>query len=178
MVASEVKNLATQTARATEEIAGQVRAIQESTDSSAQAIHAIGQTINRVSEISTAIASAVEEQGAATQEISRNVQQAAGRHHRGLDQHHRRHPGLAADQRRLHPGAGGRQRTRPERRHAAAAGRRLSARNPRRLSDVQIAAVVVPKVLQQAARGICTGQRLLQRPPEEVALRPSMPSWP
>ncbi|GAB2176037.1 methyl-accepting chemotaxis protein [Dongia sp. agr-C8] len=77
VVASEVKTLATQTGKATEEIAGQVRAIQEATESSAQAISSIVQTINRVSEISTAIASAVEEQGAATQEISRNVQQAA-----------------------------------------------------------------------------------------------------
>ena len=77
VVASEVKTLATQTARATEEIAGQVRSIQEATESSARAIQGITQTINRVNEISTAIASAVEEQGAATQEISRNVQQAA-----------------------------------------------------------------------------------------------------
>lgn len=77
VVASEVKNLATQTARATDEIGGQVRAIQEASNSSAQAIVTITKTINRVSEISTAIASAVEEQGAATQEISRNVQQAA-----------------------------------------------------------------------------------------------------
>jgi methyl-accepting chemotaxis protein len=77
VVASEVKTLATQTGKATEEIAGQVRAIQEATQSSAQAIASIALTINRVSEISTAIASAVEEQGAATQEISRNVQQAA-----------------------------------------------------------------------------------------------------
>jgi methyl-accepting chemotaxis protein len=77
VVASEVKTLATQTARATEEIAGQVRAIQEATESSAVAIGDITKTIGRVSEISTAIASAVEEQGAATQEISRNVQQAA-----------------------------------------------------------------------------------------------------
>jgi methyl-accepting chemotaxis protein len=77
VVASEVKTLATQTARATEEIAAQVRSIQEATAGSAQAIEAITKTIARVSEISTAIASAVEEQGAATQEISRNVQQAA-----------------------------------------------------------------------------------------------------
>jgi methyl-accepting chemotaxis protein len=69
--------LATQTARATEEIAAQVRSIQEATESSAVAIGDITKTIGRVSEISTAIASAVEEQGAATQEISRNVQQAA-----------------------------------------------------------------------------------------------------
>jgi methyl-accepting chemotaxis protein len=77
VVASEVKNLATQTAKATEEIAGQVRAIQEATGTSAQAIDSISQTINRVNEISTAIASAVEEQGAATQEIARNVQEAS-----------------------------------------------------------------------------------------------------
>lgn len=77
VVASEVKTLATQTARATEEIGSQIRAIQEATDSSATAIAGITQTIGRVSEISTAIASSVEEQGAATQEISRNVQQAA-----------------------------------------------------------------------------------------------------
>jgi methyl-accepting chemotaxis protein len=77
VVASEVKNLATQTGRATEEIAGQVKAIQDSTESAAGAIQAITVTINRVSEISTAIASAVEEQGAATQEISRNVQEAS-----------------------------------------------------------------------------------------------------
>jgi len=77
VVASEVKTLATQTARATEEIAGQVRSIQDATQSSAVAIGDISKTIGRVSEISTAIASAVEEQGAATQEISRNVQQAA-----------------------------------------------------------------------------------------------------
>jgi methyl-accepting chemotaxis protein len=77
VVASEVKTLATQTAKATEEIAAQVRSIQEATQSSAVAIGDITKTIGRVSEISTAIASAVEEQGAATQEISRNVQQAA-----------------------------------------------------------------------------------------------------
>lgn len=77
VVASEVKNLATQTARATDEIAAQVRAIQDSTGSAAHAIDGIAQTVNRVSEISTAIAGAVEEQGAATQEIARNVQQAS-----------------------------------------------------------------------------------------------------
>jgi methyl-accepting chemotaxis protein len=77
VVASEVKTLATQTAKATDEIGGQIRAIQEATGASAEAIAAITVTINRVNEISTAIASAVEEQGAATQEISRNVQQAA-----------------------------------------------------------------------------------------------------
>ena len=77
VVASEVKTLATQTARATDEIGAQIRSIQDATDSSANAIAAITATIGRVNEISTTIASTVEEQGAATQEISRNVQQAA-----------------------------------------------------------------------------------------------------
>lgn len=77
VVASEVKALANQTARATEEIANQVRAIQDATDSSAHAIQSITGTIHRVNEIATTIAAAVEQQGAATQEIARNVQQAA-----------------------------------------------------------------------------------------------------
>jgi len=77
VVASEVKNLAVQTAKATDEIAQQIRSIQDATDGTVEAIGSIGGIIARVSEISTAIASAVEEQGAATQEISRSVQQAA-----------------------------------------------------------------------------------------------------
>jgi len=77
VVAQEVKTLATQTAKATEEIANQIRTIQDATAGSAAAIQEISATINRVNEISTAIASAVEEQGAATSEISRSIQQAA-----------------------------------------------------------------------------------------------------
>ncbi|AJD51365.1 methyl-accepting chemotaxis sensory transducer with Cache sensor [Thalassospira xiamenensis M-5 = DSM 17429] len=77
VVASEVKTLATQTAKATEEIAAQVRSIQEATSSSAVAIQEISDTISSVNEISTSIASAIQEQTAATREISRNVSQAA-----------------------------------------------------------------------------------------------------
>ncbi len=77
VVASEVKTLATQTARATDEIASQVRAIQDATGSSAVAIKEISDTIRSVNEISTSIASAIQEQTAATQEIARNVSQAA-----------------------------------------------------------------------------------------------------
>ncbi|MGY8667375.1 methyl-accepting chemotaxis protein [Bradyrhizobium sp. UFLA05-109] len=77
VVAAEVKNLATQTAKATEEITGQVAAIQGATRSSVTAIQSIGTTIQRVNEIAAAIAAAVEEQGAATREIARNVQQAS-----------------------------------------------------------------------------------------------------
>ena len=77
VVASEVKALAEQTAKATGEISTQISNIQAATKDSVSAINEIGQTIGRMSEISSTIASAVEEQGAATQEISRNVQQAA-----------------------------------------------------------------------------------------------------
>ena len=77
VVASEVKNLANQTAKATEEISAQIGGIQGATQDSVQAIQAIGKTIGEISEIATTVASAVEEQGAATQEIARNVEQAA-----------------------------------------------------------------------------------------------------
>lgn len=77
VVASEVKALAEQTARATGEISQQISSIQTATQESVGAIQEIGDTIGRMSEISSTIASAVEEQGAATREISRNVQQAA-----------------------------------------------------------------------------------------------------
>ena len=77
VVASEVKNLATQTAKATEDITGQITGIQNATRDAVGAIQLIGQTIGKINEIATTIASAVEEQGAATQEIARNVQQAA-----------------------------------------------------------------------------------------------------
>ncbi|MDZ4741612.1 MAG: MCP four helix bundle domain-containing protein [Alphaproteobacteria bacterium] len=77
VVASEVKNLANQTSKATEEIGGQINAMQSVTNAAVTAIRNIGSTIARISEISTAIASAVEQQGAATNEIARNVQQAA-----------------------------------------------------------------------------------------------------
>ena len=77
VVASEVKSLAAQTAKATDDITEHVKAIQDATGESVKAIGQIGETIGRISGIATAIASAVEQQGAATQEIARNVQEAA-----------------------------------------------------------------------------------------------------
>jgi methyl-accepting chemotaxis protein len=77
VVAQEVKQLASQTAKATNEISGQIAEMQAATQESVSAIKEIGGTIKRISEIATTIASAVEEQGAATQEITRNIQQAA-----------------------------------------------------------------------------------------------------
>ena len=79
VVASEVKSLANQTAKATEDISAQIAAVQNVTREAVDAIKRIGGTISEVSTIATSIASAVEEQGAATQEITRNTQQAASR---------------------------------------------------------------------------------------------------
>ena len=77
VVASEVKALALQTAKATEEISSQIAGMQSQTVLSVTAIKEIGATIGRISEIAATIAAAVEEQGAATAEIARNVQEAA-----------------------------------------------------------------------------------------------------
>jgi len=82
VVAGEVKSLANQTAKATEEIGTQIAAIQSETRTAVDAIRSISQTIENINELSSAISAAVEEQGAATQEIARSVSQAAeGTHH-------------------------------------------------------------------------------------------------
>lgn len=77
VVASEVKSLANQTAKATEEISSQIASLQSETGTMTSAIQDISVTIGEINEIGAAIASAVEEQGAATAEISRNAQTAA-----------------------------------------------------------------------------------------------------
>ncbi|MBN9006939.1 MAG: HAMP domain-containing protein [Rhizobiales bacterium] len=78
VVASEVKSLATQTAKATDEIRSQIANMQQVTTSAVGAIRNIGTTIGEINDVTTAIAAAVEEQGAATREIARNIQHAAG----------------------------------------------------------------------------------------------------
>ena len=77
VVASEVKSLASQTARATEEISTQVNGMQGAMGDAVQAIEGISGTITCINEIAIAIASAVEEQGVATREIARSIQQVA-----------------------------------------------------------------------------------------------------
>ncbi|UPY38496.1 methyl-accepting chemotaxis protein [Sediminicoccus sp. KRV36] len=77
VVAGEVKQLAAQTAKATQEISGKVQEMQTATTASVGAIQAIGETIGEMSQIALGIASAVEQQGAATREIARSVQNAA-----------------------------------------------------------------------------------------------------
>jgi methyl-accepting chemotaxis protein len=82
VVATEVKELASQTSKATEEIGVQITAIQHATRDAVNAIQGIGRTIDDMANIATSIAAAVEEQGAATNEIARSVQEAA----RGTEQ--------------------------------------------------------------------------------------------
>jgi methyl-accepting chemotaxis protein len=77
VVAQEVKALAAQTAKATDEIGTQIAGMQTATEESVAAIKEIGGTISRMSDIAAAIASTVEEQSSATREISHNVQEAA-----------------------------------------------------------------------------------------------------
>jgi methyl-accepting chemotaxis protein len=77
VVASEVKSLASQTAKATDDISEQIADIQKVAGDAIDAIKGIGSIIGEVNEVATAIAAAVEEQGAATQEITRSTQHAA-----------------------------------------------------------------------------------------------------
>jgi methyl-accepting chemotaxis protein len=78
VVAAEVKALANQTSRATEEISQQVAAIQEATKGAVNEIGSIGRTIHELTSVSTSIAAAVDQQGATTREIASSIQTAAG----------------------------------------------------------------------------------------------------
>lgn len=77
VVANEVKALATQTAKATEQISGQITNVQQTTDQVVKAIAAISATIGKINEVSSSISGAVEEQAIVTQEISANMQTAS-----------------------------------------------------------------------------------------------------
>lgn len=77
VVAAEVKSLATQTTKATDEIQAMVGEIQSMTGAAVTSINGIGEIVARMNEITATVVAAIEEQGAATREISRNVQQAA-----------------------------------------------------------------------------------------------------
>ena len=79
VVAGEVKNLASQTAKATEEIRAQIASIQAELNSAVVAIQGIAETVHGVQEIATAISATVDQQSSAIQEVSGNIQQAAGR---------------------------------------------------------------------------------------------------
>ncbi|MDA9434286.1 methyl-accepting chemotaxis protein [Bradyrhizobium sp. CCBAU 51627] len=77
VVASEVKSLANQTAKATEEISAKVGEMQQSTTNSVAAVEAIAQTISEIDGITASIAASIEQQGSATREIARNVHEAS-----------------------------------------------------------------------------------------------------
>ena len=142
VVAGEVKALAGQTGRATEEIGAQIAGMQRATLRSIEAITAIEQTIREIGDISGAIAAAVTEQGAATQEIARSVEIAARRTRETADEVG--FVGGATEDTRASAGAvqGGGRRSRPGRRpHPRAGrsvlrGRRFSASSCPRSGDV------------------------------------------
>lgn len=77
MVASEVKSLAVQTAKATEDIANHILAVQDSTSAAVEAIRQIAARMHKINENTSAVAASVEQQNSATSEISRNVASAA-----------------------------------------------------------------------------------------------------
>ncbi|WP_318245931.1 methyl-accepting chemotaxis protein [Stappia stellulata] len=81
VVAAEVKELASQTAKATEEIGKQIKGIQSATDETVSSIGSIGETIDQIRQVSTAISASVEQQGAATHEIARNIEQVSSGMH-------------------------------------------------------------------------------------------------
>ena len=93
VVANEVKELAKQTATATEDISGKIEAIQTDTKAAVAAIDQIGKIINQINDIQNTIASAVEEQTATTNEIARNATEAAQGQHGNLEEHRQRLPG-------------------------------------------------------------------------------------
>jgi methyl-accepting chemotaxis protein len=78
VVAGEVKNLANQTARATDDVSAQITTIQAQTDEAVAAIRGVVRAIEQIGEVAGSIAAAVEEQSAATSEIARNVERASG----------------------------------------------------------------------------------------------------
>lgn len=77
VVAAEVKNLANQTAKATDDIGSQINGIQAATEQAVKSLAEITNVVSQVDEVTSAIAAAVEEQSAATKEIAGNVQQAS-----------------------------------------------------------------------------------------------------
>jgi methyl-accepting chemotaxis protein len=85
VVASEVKNLANQTAKSTEEVSAEVQSIQAMIEDVVASIKTVTDTINRIHEVFTSVATAVEQQEAATTEIARNIQEAATGTHLGVE---------------------------------------------------------------------------------------------
>ncbi|MEI9984279.1 MAG: methyl-accepting chemotaxis protein [Aliidongia sp.] len=153
VVASEVKSLANQTAKATEEISAQIAAMQKVSSEAVSAIKGIGTTIGRIDEIVSVIADAVRQQGSATDEIARNVQQAAA----GTQDVAQNIGGVteAAGRYRRYrrPVPHRRKRPRPPGRNAAAGGRPLHGEHPRRVTVAGQAARVSAENTDQRGQG-------------------------
>ncbi len=131
VVANEVKELAKETAKATEDISRKIDAIQGDTTEAVKAIKEIRGIIGQVNDISTTIASAVEEQTATTNEIGRNVAQAAAGRDRHRAQHHRGRRVGAQHRDRRHADAGGGRRAVADGGRAAAHGHSVQDRSRR-----------------------------------------------
>ncbi len=147
VVASEVKSLANQTAKATDEIRSQIASMQQVTTSAVGAIRNISSTIGEINDVTTAIAAAVEEQGAATREIARNIQHAAGGTSRGFQQHRRRLHRLGRSRIGRRRGAERLRRAAPRSRHAALGNRRVPRPTSGRRENF-----VIPGLRQRVAR--------------------------
>ena len=152
VVASEVKSLAEQTAKATEQIGAQIASIQASSTQAVDAIGGITSTISTISEITSAIAAAVEEQSSATQEIARNVQQAAHGHQRDRDERLGRAAGGRRHRRRGASGAGGLLRTVTAVGDHARSGRNVPERHQGRLTPL-------PAACRRGLLAQCAGYR-------------------
>ena len=154
VVASEVKSLANQTAKATDEIRQQIAGMQTVTNSAVGAIRNISTTISEINEVTSAIAAAVEEQGAATREIARNIQHAAGRHQRGLQQYRRRQQRLERGRHRRRRGADRLRRAAPRGRRAARRNRRVPGKYPGGLELSPCAAGGRPRAPRMVETGL------------------------
>ncbi|MGY3295027.1 methyl-accepting chemotaxis protein [Bradyrhizobium sp. LM3.6] len=159
VVASEVKSLASQTAKATEEIRTQIASMQQVTTSAVGAIQGIGRIIGEINDVTTTIAAAVEEQGAATREIARKHPACGRRHQRGLQQHRRRLHGFGGSRRSSERSAGRLRRAPPRSRHAARRDRRVPQQHTGGVSRRR------PVVAPSGSRKNPCGMTAMRRPP-------------
>ncbi len=133
VVASEVKDLANQTAHATEEIAQQVAAIQGETKTAVVAIQGISSIVGEINQIASAIAAAIEQQGSAMREIARNVEGASSGTQSVSSQHRPRVRRRDSDRRRRQGHARRRRQAGRTVNAGARQSQRIPARNPKRL---------------------------------------------
>ena len=171
VVAGEVKALAGQTAKATEDIAAQIAGMQHATESSIAAIGAIERTIRDIGSISGAIAAAVTEQGAATQEIARSVDIAAKRTNETAEEVSRVGDATENTRASVDHGEGGRRRTRRCRRPHPRPGRCVLRAAARGLARGFISPVLSARLAEcplrsesDRVRGAAANDAMCQKP--------------